>query len=90
MEGEAAKDLQLNAIVAEDENVLELVLDDAQFQEESVAQIETQPNAQFQEESVAEIEIQPNAQFQEESVVEVKTQSNPQFITTGNLYSSPF
>ncbi|WP_242065080.1 hypothetical protein [Nostoc sp. FACHB-133] len=106
LEGEAAEEFpQLDAIVAEDENILELVLDDAQFQEESVAQIETQPNAQFQEESVAEVETQPNEQFQEESVAEVetqpneqfqeesvaevKTQPNAQFITTGNLYSSP-
>ncbi|ACC83860.1 hypothetical protein [Nostoc punctiforme] len=71
---EATEDFpQLDAIVAEDENVPELVLDDAQFQEESVAEVETQPNEQFQEEFVAEVETQPNAQF----------------ITTGNLYSSP-
>ncbi|HYX12835.1 MAG TPA: hypothetical protein VE944_00400 [Nostoc sp.] len=63
---------QLDTIVA-DENTLELVVDDAQFQEKSVAEAETQPNEQFQEESVAEVEAQPNAQF----------------ITTGNLYSSP-
>ncbi|MCC5665082.1 hypothetical protein LC653_14440 [Nostoc sp. CHAB 5784] len=63
---------QLDTTVA-DENTLELVVDDAQFQEESVAEVETQPNEQFQEESVAEVEAQPNAQF----------------ITTGNLYSSP-
>ncbi|WP_254625812.1 hypothetical protein [Nostoc sp. TCL240-02] len=74
LEGEAAEEFpQLDAIVAEDENIPELVLDDAQFQEESVAEVEAQPNAQFQEESVAEVEAQPNAQF----------------ITTGNLYSSP-
>ncbi|WP_228058251.1 hypothetical protein [Nostoc sp. LEGE 12447] len=90
LEGEAAEELpQLDAIVAEDENIPELVLHDAQFQEESVAEIETQPNAQFQEASVAEIETQPNAQFQEESVAEVEAQPNSQFITTGNLYSSP-
>ncbi len=64
---------QLDTTVA-DENTLELVVDDAQFQEESVAEVEeAQPNKQFQEESVAEVEDQPNAQF----------------ITTGNLYSSP-
>ncbi|WP_442936210.1 hypothetical protein [Nostoc sp.] len=90
LEGEAAEKLpQLDAIVAEDENIPELVLDDAQFQEESVAEIETQSNEQFQEESVAEIETQSNEQFQEESVAEVETQPNAQFITTGNLYSSP-
>ncbi|MFS0516382.1 hypothetical protein ACEYW6_16935, partial [Nostoc sp. UIC 10607] len=64
---------QLDEIVAEDENIPELVVDDAQFQEESVAEVEAQPNSQFQEESVAEVETQPNSQF----------------ITTGNLYSSP-
>ncbi|MCC5607686.1 hypothetical protein LC612_13040 [Nostoc sp. CHAB 5834] len=37
---------QLNTTVA-DENTLELVVDDAQFQEESVAEVEAQPNAQF-------------------------------------------
>ncbi|MCC5601822.1 hypothetical protein [Nostoc favosum] len=79
---------QLDTTVA-DENTLELVVDDAQFQEESVAEVEAQPNAQFQEESVAEVEAQPNAQFQEESVAEVEAQPNAQFITTGNLYSSP-
>ncbi|WP_256874570.1 hypothetical protein [Nostoc sp. C057] len=90
LEVEAAEDFpQLNAIVAEDENIPELVLDDAHFQEESVAEVETQPNAQFQEESVAELETQSNERFQEESVAEVKTQPNAQFITTGNLYSSP-
>ncbi|MEH2308449.1 hypothetical protein [Nostoc sp.] len=90
LEVEAAEEFpQLDATVAEDENLPELVLNDAQFQEESVAEIETQPNAQFQEESVAEVETQPNEQFQEESVAEVKTQPNAQFITTGNLYSSP-
>ncbi|WP_292874913.1 hypothetical protein [Nostoc sp. NMS1] len=74
LEVEAHEDFpQLDAIVAEDENIPELVLDDAQFQEESVTEVEAQPNVQFQEESVAEIETQPNAQF----------------ITTGNLYSSP-
>jgi hypothetical protein len=90
LEVEAAEDFsQLNAIVAEDENIPELVLDDAHFQEESVAEAETQPNEQLQEESVAEVETQQNEQFQEESVAEVKTQPNAQFITTGNLYSSP-
>jgi hypothetical protein len=74
LEIEAAEDFaQLDAIVAEDENILELVLDDAQFQKESVIEIQTQPNEQFQEESFAEIEAQPNAQF----------------ITTGNLHPSP-
>ncbi|MEH2434548.1 MAG: hypothetical protein V7K25_09895 [Nostoc sp.] len=64
---------QLNTTIA-DENTPELVVDDAQFQEESVAEGEAQPNVEFQEESVAEVEeAQPNAQF----------------ITTGNLYSSP-
>ncbi|MCL6754682.1 hypothetical protein KBT16_28350, partial [Nostoc sp. CCCryo 231-06] len=63
---------QLDTTVA-DENTLELLVDDAQFQEESVAEVETQPNEQFQEESVAEVETQPNEQF----------------ITTANLHSSP-
>jgi hypothetical protein len=73
LEVEAAEDFpQLDAIVAEDENTPKLV-GDTQFQEESVAQIETHPNKQFQEESVAQIEAQPNAQF----------------ITLGNLASSP-
>ncbi|MEH2248188.1 hypothetical protein [Nostoc sp.] len=70
----AAEDLpQLDATVAEDENTLELVVGDVQFQEESVAEVEAQPNTQFQEESVAEVEAQQNTQF----------------ITTGNLHSSP-
>ena len=69
----ADEDLPQLDITVADENTLELVVDDAQFQEKSVAEVEAQPNAQFQEESVAEVEAQPNAQF----------------ITTGNLYSSP-
>ncbi|MEH2267401.1 MAG: hypothetical protein V7K68_03045 [Nostoc sp.] len=74
LEVQRVEDLpQLDVIVAEDENTPDLVIDDAQFQEESVAEVETNQNAQFQEESVAEIE----------------TQQNSQFITTGNLYSSP-
>ncbi|WP_375513578.1 hypothetical protein, partial [uncultured Nostoc sp.] len=73
---------QLDTTVA-DENTLELVVDDAQFQEESVAEVEAQPNEQFQEKSVAEVEAQPNP------VAEVEAQPNAQFITTGNLYSSP-
>ncbi|WP_458368252.1 hypothetical protein [Nostoc commune] len=90
LEIKAAEDFpQLDEIVAVDENTPELIVGDAQFQEESGAEIEAQQNAQFQEESVAEIEAQQNAQFQEESVVEIETQQNPQFITTGNLYSSP-
>ncbi|QFS46794.1 hypothetical protein [Nostoc sphaeroides] len=63
---------QLDTTVG-DENTLELVVDHAQFQEESVAEVEARPNVQFQEESVAEVEAQPNAQY----------------ITTANLYSSP-
>ncbi|MEH2243014.1 hypothetical protein [Nostoc sp.] len=59
----AAEDLpQLDATVAEDENTPELVIGDAQFQEESVAEVEAQPNTQFPEESVA-VEAQPNTQF---------------------------
>ncbi|MEH1960862.1 MAG: hypothetical protein V7L05_13455 [Nostoc sp.] len=70
----AAEDLpQLDATIAEDENTPELVVGDAQFQEESVAEVEALPNAQFQEEFIAEVEAQPNAQL----------------TTTGNLYSSP-
>ncbi|MEH2420404.1 MAG: hypothetical protein V7K48_05485 [Nostoc sp.] len=70
----AAEDLpQLDATIAEDENTLELIVDDAQFQEESAAEVIAQPNIQFQEESVAEVVAQPNTQF----------------ITTDNLYSSP-
>ncbi|WP_196510525.1 hypothetical protein, partial [Nostoc sp. NZL] len=38
---------QLDEIVVEDESIPELVVDDAQFQEESVAEVETQPNSQF-------------------------------------------
>ncbi|MCC5657333.1 hypothetical protein LC608_10115 [Nostoc sp. XA010] len=79
---------QLDTSVA-DENTPELVVDDAQFQEESVAEGEAQPNVEFQEECVAEVEAQPNVEFQEESVAEVEAQPNAQFITTGNLYSSP-
>ncbi|WP_260446000.1 MULTISPECIES: hypothetical protein [unclassified Nostoc] len=74
LEVEAPEDFPpLDVIVTEDENIPELVLDDAHFQEKSVAEVETQSNEKFQEESVAEVETQPN----------------PQFITTGNLYSSP-
>ncbi len=74
LEVQAAEDFpQVDAILPEDENTPELVIDDAQFQEESVAEVETQQNIQFQEESVAELETQQNAEF----------------ITTGNLYSSP-
>ena len=74
LEVQAAEDFpQLEAITAEDENTPELVVGDAQFQEESVAALEAQPNEQFQEESIAALEAQPNAQL----------------IKTGNLYSSP-
>ncbi|MEH2144485.1 hypothetical protein [Nostoc sp.] len=106
LEVQAAEDFpQLEAIIAEDENTPELVVGDAQFQEESVAALEAQPNAQFQEESVAALEAQPNVQFQEESVAALEAQPNAQFqeesvaaleaqpnaqlIKTGNLYSSP-
>ncbi|MBN3894071.1 MAG: hypothetical protein HWQ41_01845, partial [Nostoc sp. NOS(2021)] len=86
----AAEDFpQLDATMAEDENTPELVLGDAQFQEESVAEVVAQPNAQFQDESVAEVVAQPSTQFQDESVAEVEAQQNAQFITTENLYSSP-
>jgi hypothetical protein len=74
LEVQAAEDFpQLDTILSEDEKIPELVLDDTQFQEEIVAEVEAQPNEQFQEESVAELEAQPNSQF----------------ITTANLYSSP-
>ncbi|MEH2282921.1 MAG: hypothetical protein V7K90_16595 [Nostoc sp.] len=90
LEVQGAEDLPLlDAIVAEDENTPELVIDDAQFQEESFTEIEAEPNAQFQEESFAEVEAEPNAQFQEESFTEIEAEPNAQFITTGNLYSSP-
>ncbi|MEH1879911.1 hypothetical protein [Nostoc sp.] len=70
----AAEDLpQLDATVAEDENTPELVVSDAQFQEESVAEVVAQTSTQFQEESVAEVVAQPSTEL----------------ITTGNLYSSP-
>ncbi|MEH2286777.1 hypothetical protein [Nostoc sp.] len=86
----AAEDLpKLDATVAEDKNTPELVVGDAQFQEESIAEVETPQNIQFQEESVAEVEVLQNTQFQEESVAEVKTSQNAQLITTGNLHSSP-
>ncbi|MDZ8067229.1 MAG: hypothetical protein RMY64_16670, partial [Nostoc sp. DedQUE08] len=90
LEVKAAEDLpKLDATVAEDENIPELGVGDAQFQEESVAEIEAPQNEQFQEESVAEIEAPQNAQFQEESVAEIEAPQNAQLITTGNLYSSP-
>ncbi len=74
LEVQGAEDFpRLDAIAVEDENIFELVVDDPSSQEESVAEVEAQPNSQFQEESVAEVEAQPNSQF----------------ITTGNLYSSP-
>ncbi|MDZ8030836.1 MAG: hypothetical protein RMX89_06990 [Nostoc sp. DedSLP04] len=90
LEVKAAEDLaKLDATVAEDENILELGVGDAQFQEESVAEGEAPQNSQFQEESVAEIEVPQNSQFQEESVAEIEAPQNAQLITTGNLYSSP-
>ncbi len=74
LEVKAAEDLpKLDATVAEDENTPELVVGDAQFDEESVSEVEAPQNAQFDEESVAE----------------VKTPQNAQLITTENLYSSP-
>ncbi|AVH72742.1 hypothetical protein [Nostoc sp. 'Lobaria pulmonaria (5183) cyanobiont'] len=90
LEVKAAEDLpKLDATMAEDENTPELVVGDAQFQEESVAEGEAQQNTQFQEESVAEVEATQNTQFEEESVSEVEAPQNAQLITTGNLYSSP-
>ena len=90
LEVQAAEDFpQLEAIIVEDEYTPELVIGDAQFQEESVAVLEAQPNAQFQEESIAVLEAQPNAQFQEESIAVLEAQQNAQLIKTGNLYSSP-
>ncbi|MEH2406956.1 hypothetical protein [Nostoc sp.] len=48
LEVQAAEDFpQLEAIIPEDENTPELVVGDAQFQEESVAALEAQPNAQL-------------------------------------------
>ncbi|MEH2162224.1 MAG: hypothetical protein V7K38_14560 [Nostoc sp.] len=48
LEVQAAGDFpQLDVIVAEDENISQLVVDHAQFQEEFVAEVETQPNPQF-------------------------------------------
>ncbi|WP_375452941.1 hypothetical protein [uncultured Nostoc sp.] len=68
-----AEDLpQLDVTVAENANTPELV-DDGQFQEESVAELEAQTNVQFQGKSVAALEVQPNRQV----------------ITTGKLDSSP-
>ncbi len=64
---------QLETIVAEQENIPELVIGDAQSQEESVVEVAPWPNAQFPEESVAEVEHRPNAQSMKMS----------------NLYSSP-
>ncbi|MEH2330535.1 hypothetical protein [Nostoc sp.] len=90
LEVKAAEDFpKLDATVAEDENIPELVVGDAQFQEESVVEVVALQNAQFQEGSVAEVEALQNAQFQEESVAEVEAPQNAQLITTGNLYSSP-
>ncbi|MEH2365025.1 hypothetical protein [Nostoc sp.] len=105
LEVKAAEDLpKLDATVTEDENIPELVVGDAQFQEESVSEVEAPQNSQFQEESVAEVEASQNSQFQEEvaeveasqnsqfqeeSVAEIETPQNAQLITTGNLYSSP-
>ncbi|WP_442942950.1 hypothetical protein, partial [Nostoc sp.] len=88
LEVKAAEDLpKLDATVTEDENIPELVVGDAQFQEESVSEVEAPQNSQFQEE-VAEVEASQNSQFQEE-VAEVEASQNAQLITTGNLYSSP-
>ncbi|WP_292736434.1 hypothetical protein [Nostoc sp. JL31] len=90
LEVKAAEDFpKLDATMAEDENTPELVVGDAQFQEESVSEGEASQNAQFQQESVAEVEAPQNTQFQEESVAEVVAPENAQLITTGNLYSSP-
>ncbi|MFN6530044.1 hypothetical protein [Nostoc sp. ChiSLP03a] len=90
LEVKTAEDLpKLDATVAEDENIPELGVGDAQFQEEFVAEVEAPQNSQFQEESVAEIEAPQNEQFQEESVAEIEAPQNAQLITTGNLYSSP-
>ncbi|MEH2044648.1 MAG: hypothetical protein V7L12_15460 [Nostoc sp.] len=89
LEVKAAEDFpKLDATVAEDENIPELV-GDAQFQEESIVEVVAPQNEQFQEESVAEVEALQNAQFQEESVSKVEAPQNAQLITTGNLYSSP-
>ncbi|MEH2064670.1 MAG: hypothetical protein V7K50_20830 [Nostoc sp.] len=90
LEVQAAEDFpQLEPVLAEYENIPELLVDDAQFQEEFVGEIEAQQNTQFQEEFVGEIEAQQNTQFQEKFVAEVEAQQNTQFITTANLYSSP-
>ncbi|MEH2079847.1 MAG: hypothetical protein V7K89_07485 [Nostoc sp.] len=86
----AAEDLpKLDATVVENENTPELLVDEAQFQEESVAEVIAPENTQFQKESVAEVVAPQNTQFQEESVAEVIAPQNAQFNTTGNLYSSP-
>jgi hypothetical protein len=48
LEVEGAEDFpRLDAIAVEDENILELVVDDPPSQEESVAEVEAQPNSQF-------------------------------------------
>ncbi|WP_292815614.1 hypothetical protein [Nostoc sp. JL23] len=80
LEVKAAEDFpKLDATMAEDENTPELVVGDAQFQEESVCEGEASQNAQFQEESVCEGEASQNAQFQEESVCEGEASQNAQF-----------
>ena len=106
LEVKAAEDFsKFDATMAEDENTPELVVGDAQFQEESVSEVEAPQNTQFQEESVSKGEAPQNTQFQEESVsegeapqneefqeesvAEVVAPENAQLITTGNLYSSP-
>ncbi|MHC5742678.1 MAG: hypothetical protein ACYTXT_12345 [Nostoc sp.] len=90
LEVKAAEDFsKLDATMAEDENTPELVVGDAQFQEESVSEVEAPQNTQFQEESVSEGEAPQNTQFQEESVSEGEAPQNAQLVTTGNLYSSP-
>ncbi|MBE9104516.1 hypothetical protein IQ229_06075 [Nostoc cf. edaphicum LEGE 07299] len=90
LEVKAAEELpKLDAGVAEDENTSKLVVDDAQFQGKSVAEVVVPQNTQFQEESVSEVEVFQNVQFQEESVAEVVAPQNAQLIPTGSLYSSP-
>ncbi|WP_341527302.1 hypothetical protein WKK05_33160 [Nostoc sp. UHCC 0302] len=80
-----------NVNVVEDENApqlssLEFAADEAQSQEESVAEI-AQSSAEFIEESIAQVVVQPSTEFNDETVTELVAQPSGLLSTAGNRAS---
>jgi hypothetical protein len=93
LQSQNVEDFQpVNVTIVEDENTpqlssLELAADEAQSQEESVAEV-AQSSAEFIEESIAQVVVQPSTEFNDETITELVAQPNGVFSTTNNR-SSP-